>query len=119
MVGGGGLQGAPTTILCLNKVDLHSEERAKELRREYPGAVMISALEGCEALLEEVYRAIASERERMEILIPHAEYAAASRLYGTAEIHAQENTTDGLWMDVSLPRSASANYASYKVGREK
>ena len=113
-----GDQGRPT-ILCLNKVDLHSEERAKELRREYPGAVMISALEGCEALLEEVYRAIASERERMEILIPHAEYAAASRLYGTAEIHAQENTTDGLWMDVSLPRSASANYASYKVGREK
>jgi GTPase len=113
-----GAQGRPT-ILCLNKVDLLSEERAKELRREYPGAVMISALEGCEALLEEVYRAIASERERMEILIPHAEYAAASRLYGTAEIHAQENTTDGLWMDVSLPRSASANYASYKVGREK
>jgi GTP-binding protein HflX len=113
-----GAQGRPT-ILCLNKVDLLSEERAKELRREYPGAVMISALEGCEALLEEVYRAIASERERMEILIPHAEYAAASRLYGTAEIHAQENTTDGLWMDVSLPRSASANYAYYKVGREK
>ena len=113
-----GAQGRPT-ILCLNKVDLLSEERAKELRREYPGTVMISALEGCEALLEKVYRAIASERERMEILIPHAEYAAASRLYGTAEIHAQENTTDGLWMDVSLPRSASANYASYKVGREK
>src|SRR3712207_1813825 len=113
-----GAQGRPT-ILCLNKVDLLSEERAKELRREYPGAVMISALEGCEALLEEVYRAIASERERMEILIPHAEYAAASRLYGTAEIHAQENTTDGLWMDVSLPRSASAKYATYKVGREE
>jgi GTPase len=107
------------TILCLNKMDLLSEERAKELRREYPGAVMISALEGCEALLEEVYRAIASERERMEILIPHAEYAAASRLYGTAEIHAQENTNSGLWMDVSLPRSASAKYASYKVGREE
>ena len=112
-----GAQGGPT-ILCLNKMDLVSQERAKELRREYPGAVLISALEGCEALLEEVYRAIASERERMEILIPHAEYAAASRLYGTAEIHAQENTTSGLWMDVSLPRSASAKYASYKVVRE-
>ena len=115
--GGSGPQGAPT-ILCLNKMDLLSEDRAKELRREYPGAVLMSALEGCEVLLEEVYRAIASERERMEILIPHAEYAAASRLYGTAEIHAQENTTSGLWMDVSLPRSASAKYAPYKVGGE-
>jgi GTPase len=104
-----------STILCLNKMDLVSEERASELRREYPGAVTISALEDCDALLEEIYRAIASGRERMEVLIPHAEYAAASRLYGTAEIHAQENTTRGLWMDVSLPRSASAKYAPYKV----
>jgi GTP-binding protein HflX len=105
-----------STILCLNKMDLVSEEREGELRRDYPGAVMISALlDGCDALLEEIYRTIASGRERMEVLIPHAEYAAASRLYGTAEIHAQENTTRGLWMDVSLPRSASARYTPYKV----
>ena len=76
---------------------------------------MLSALEGCEALLEEIYRSIASGRERMEVLIPHAEYAAATRLYGLAEIHAQENTTQGLWMDVSLPGSVSAKYAPYKV----
>jgi GTPase len=103
------------TILCLNKMDLVSEEREAELRREYPGAVMLSALEGCEALLEEIYRSIASGRERMEVLIPHAEYAAASRLYGAAEIHAQEDTEAGLWMDISLPRSASARYAPYRV----
>src|SRR3712207_1038880 len=108
------------TILCLNKMDLVSEERARKLRRSYPEAAMISALGGaCDELLEKVYAAIASQRERMQVFIPHAKYAAASRLYGLAEIHAQENTTDGLWMDVSLPRSASAKYASYKVGREK
>ncbi|MDP8948987.1 MAG: GTPase HflX [Actinomycetota bacterium] len=107
--------GPGPTMLCLNKMDLVSEEREVELRREYPGAVMISALEDCEALLGEIYRAIASGRERMEVLIPHAEYAVASRLYGTAEIHAQENTTKGLWMDVSLPRSASDRYAPYRV----
>ncbi len=107
--------GGTTPVLCLNKMDLVSEEREAELRREYPGGVMLSALEGCEALLEEIYRSIASERERMEVLIPHAEYAAASRLYGAAEIHAQEDTEAGLWMDVSLPRSASARYAPYRV----
>jgi GTP-binding protein HflX len=105
-----------STILCLNKMDLVSEEREGELRRDYPGAVMISALlDGCDALVEEIYRTIASGRERMEVLIPHAEYAAASRLYGTAEIHAQEDREAGLWMDVSLPRSASAKYAPYRV----
>ena len=51
----------------------------------------------------------------MEVVIPHAEYAAASRLYGLAEIHAQENTASGLWMDISLPRSAAAKYAPYRV----
>lgn len=102
-------------VLCLNKMDLVSEERAAELRREYPEAVMINALGGCEALLEEIYRRVASGRERMEVFIPHAEYAAASRLYGLAEIHAQENTASGLRMDVSLPRAAAARYASYRV----
>jgi GTPase len=103
------------TIVCLNKIDLVSEERASEVRREYPETVMISALESCDPLLEEIYRAISSGRERVEVLIPHSEYAAATRLYGTAEIHAQENTASGLWMDVSLPHSASAKYAPYKI----
>jgi GTPase len=105
-----------TTVLCLNKMDLVSEEREAELKRAYPGGVMIRALvDGCEALLEEIYHTIASGRERMEVLIPHAEYSAASRLYGRAEIHAQEDREAGLWMDVSLPRSASAKYAPYRV----
>src|SRR5215208_4966470 len=114
-LGEGNGSAAGTTILCLNKMDLVSEERAAELGREYPESVTISALEGCEVLLEAIYRSIASGRERMEVLIPHAEYAAASRLYGTAEIHAREDTEAGLWMDVSLPRSASAKYAPYRV----
>jgi GTPase len=110
---GSGPEGA--TILCLNKMDLVPRDRTRELRRDYPEAVMISALRGCDALLERIYGVIASERERMEVFIPHAEYAAVSRLYGLAEIHAQENTDAGLWMDVSLPRAASARYAPYKV----
>jgi GTP-binding protein HflX len=110
---GSGPEGA--AILCLNKMDLVPRDRTRELRRDYPEAVMISALRGCDALLERIYGVIASERERMEVFIPHAEYAAVSRLYGLAEIHAQENTDAGLWMDVSLPRAACARYAPYKV----
>lgn len=107
---------AEKTVLCLNKMDVVSGERARELRREHPEAVTISALEeGCEALLERIYDEIAAQRERMQVFIPHAEYAAASRLYGLAEIHAQENTTSGLRMDVSLPRAAAARYAHYRV----
>jgi GTP-binding protein HflX len=114
-LGAGNGPGPGAEILCLNKMDLVSAERARELLREYPEAVMISALEDYEALLEVIYGVIASERERMEVFIPHAEYAAASRLFGLAEIHAQENTDSGVRMDVSLPRAAAARYASYRV----
>jgi GTP-binding protein HflX len=107
--------GTGPMVMCLNKMDLVSETRAAELRRDHPHAVTISATWDCGALLGEIYRAIASRRERMRVFIPHAEYAAASRLYGLAEIHAQENTESGLWMDVSVPRSASGKYASYRV----
>src|SRR5918998_6185588 len=107
--------GPGSIIMCLNKMDLVSAERAAELRRDHPQAVTISATLDCEALVEEIYHVIASRRERMRVFIPHADYAAASRLYGLAEIHAQENTDSGLWMDVSLPRSASGKYASYRV----
>jgi GTPase len=107
--------GTGPMVMCLNKMDLVSDSRAAELRRDHPQAVLISAIENCEALVEEIYRAIASRRERMRVFIPHAEYAAASRLYGLAEIHAQENTESGLWMDVSLPSSASGKYAPYRV----
>jgi len=114
-LGEGNGSGPGAEILCLNKMDLVSAERARELGREYPEAVMISALGDWEALLEAIYDIIASERERMEVFIPHAEYAAASRLYGLAEIYAQENTDSGLRMDVSLPRAVAARYASYRV----
>jgi GTP-binding protein HflX len=107
--------GPGSIIMCINKRDLISAERAAELRRDHPQAVMISATLDTEALVEEIYHAIASRRERMRVFIPHADYAAASRLYGLAEIHAQENTDSGLWMDVSLPRSASGKYSPYRV----
>ena len=110
-----GASGGTGPVLCLNKMDLVSEKRAKDLAREFPDAVKISALNGCELLLDEIYRRVAEQRERMQVLIPHSEYGAASRLYGLAEIHAQRNTDTGLWLDVSLPRSASARYRPYRV----
>jgi GTP-binding protein HflX len=106
---------AATTILCLNKIDLLGKERLRDLRAEFPHALTISALSGCEELLQKIYDCIASDRSRMAVLIPHSDYAAASHLYGLAEIHAQEDTPAGVWMDVSLPASATARYAPYRT----
>src|SRR5215213_10088467 len=104
-----------TTILCLNKTDLIGEERLHELRADYPDAVMISALHDCEDLLESIYASISAQRQRMSLLIPHSDYAAASHLYGLAEIHTRENTPEGVRMDVSLPNSAAFRYTPYRT----
>ena len=115
LLSGAGEDGNGThEILCLNKTDLVGPRRVRDLRSWYPDAVFLSAAESVEPLLDAVYREISSDRERMEVLIPHAEYAEASRLYGLAEIHARESTDAGTWMDISLPRSASARYSPYR-----
>lgn len=103
-------------ILCLNKLDLVSEERALRLKKDYPGAVMISAVSGgTAALLERIYATIARDRERMSLIIPHSEYASASRLYGLAEIHGSSESEAGVRFDVTLPRHVAGRYARYRV----
>jgi 50S ribosomal subunit-associated GTPase HflX len=99
----------------LNKTDLIDGERVWELSAEYPDAVMISALHDCQHLLERIYASISAQRQRMSLLIPHSDYAAASHLYGLAEIHSRQNTPEGVRMDVSLPRSATFRYATYST----
>jgi len=105
-----------TRILCLNKIDLLAGSRLKGLAMDYPGAVSISAIEGdLYPLLDAIYDSISSGWERMEILIPHSEYGASSGLYGSAQIHASRDTTSGLWLDVTLPRSSAARYSRYRA----
>jgi GTP-binding protein HflX len=102
-------------ILCLNKMDLVPEGRARDLVLLYPDAVTISARTDAGPLLDAIYAEISEGRERLQLLIPYDDYGAASRLYGLADIHSRRTTEEGLWMDVSLPRAASAKYAPYRV----
>jgi GTP-binding protein HflX len=111
----GDIQKGSANILCLNKADLLSPEELADLRLDYPEAVFISARRDITPLLNAVHNSIASDMERVEVLIPHSDYGAATQLYGRAEIHASENTTDGLRMDVTLPKSTSRKYAHYRV----
>ena len=107
---------AERAVLCLTKLDLLSRSRIGELRAEHPGAIEISARRGeVGPLVERIHETISAGRRRMELLIPHAEYRAASRLYGRAEIHASENTAEGVRLDVTLPARLTGEYAPYSV----
>lgn len=108
-----GISTSEDPILCLNKVDLVPDTAV--LDRKYPGAVKISALQDVDPLRKAIYERISESRTRMKILIPHAEYPLATRLYGVAEIHATEETEDGICMDVTLSRETAPKYAPYRV----
>lgn len=104
-----------SVILCLNKGDLLSARQVRDLVEDYPESVMISARHDAGALLEAIYDSIAESRRRMSILIPYAEYGKAASLYGKAEIHDSRSTVEGTWMDVTLPKSISGEYAHFRV----
>lgn len=106
-------------ILCLNKLDLLSNRDLDKIRVDYPEAVLMSAREDASPLTERIRDLIASLGERMEILIPHSEYGEVSRLYGKARIHASKNTEEGVFLDVTVPESASDKYSRYQIAKEE
>jgi GTPase len=107
--------GSRKAVLCLNKIDLLSEKRRRELASTYPEALLISAKLDASPLLDAINTALASDRVRLRLLIPHAEYGAVGGLYGTAEIHAREDTEEGLKLDVTLTKAQARRYALYRT----
>ena len=112
---GGFDAGGREAVLCLNKIDLLSEERRRELASIYPRAVSISAKLDGSPLLDAINSALASNRVRVHLLIPHAEYGLVGGLYGRAEIHAREDTEEGLKLDVTLTKPQASRYAHYRT----
>ena len=113
--GASGATRSREAVLCLNKIDLVSEEGRRELASSYPEAVLISARRDASLLLEAINAALASNRVRVRLLIPHAEYGAVGGLYGRAEIHAREDTEEGLKLDVTLTKPQASRYAHYRT----
>src|SRR5918993_463582 len=113
--GGGFGVGNREAVLCLNKIDLLSGERRRELASTYPEAVLMSARRDASPLLDVINQALATDRVRVCLLIPHAEYGAVGGLYGKAEIHAREDTEEGLKLEVTLAKPLVNRYARYRI----
>lgn len=113
--GGGFGVGNREAVLCLNKIDLLSGERRRELASSYPESVLISARRDASPLLDAINQALATDRVRVRLLIPHAEYGAVGGLYGKAEIHAREDTEEGIKLEVTLAKPLVNRYARYRI----
>ncbi|HVF02865.1 MAG TPA: GTPase HflX [Rubrobacteraceae bacterium] len=103
------------TVLCLNKSDMIPEDRGQELAVRYPDSVLMSALRDARLLLDAVNSRLARSRVRLRLLIPHAEHRLVSALYGRAEIHERNDTTQGIELDVTLAEPQARRYAHYRT----
>lgn len=102
-------------VLCLNKIDVLSEERRRELAASYPGAVLMSARQDASPLRDAINGALSRSGVRMLLLIPHSDYGVVGDLYGRAEIHTREDTEEGLEIDVTLSKPQARRYAHYRT----
>ncbi|MFN8186854.1 MAG: GTPase HflX [Gaiellales bacterium] len=117
VLAGIGVRDAPVELV-LNKVDALDLLARRRLRNRFPDALQISARtgEGLAALRARVAEVFVDRFEPVRLLIPHADGAVLSELYGLgAPIEERVDRPDGVLVIARLPRVQLPRYARYLV----
>lgn len=113
-----GRSGSMDSVLCLNKTDLLDEPTLKELKRSYPEALFISALDNEPTeLIDAIAERMTKKRERIQLLLPHDKYKEVNLIYEKSEIHSREDLNTGVYMDITLPGHLVDRYSEYVTTR--
>lgn len=111
-----GRSGSMDLVLCLNKTDLLDEPTLKELKRSYPEALFISALDNKPAeLIDAIAERMTKKRERIQLLLPHDRYKEVNLIYEKSEIHSREDLNTGVYLDITLPKHLIDRYLEYVI----
>jgi GTPase len=104
-------------LLALNKVDLVDEQRRRELRFRYPGAVQVSARtgEGLAELRNAVEGRFLSSLRPMELLVPYEEGGQLSELHDLAGEIEREETAQGVRVKARIPAGVAARFERFSV----
>jgi GTP-binding protein HflX len=109
-------------IVVLNKIDVVDPLGRRRLANRYPAAVRISARTGenLDELKHRVAEFFADRYVDVDLLIPHAEGAALSALYGAgAPITGREDVAEGVLVHARLPRGLVSRYARFRVDERR
>ena len=103
-------------LLALNKVDLLSPERRRELTFRFPEGVQVSAETG--EGLAELGRAVEARflvtLRPMELLVPYEEGGRLSELHDLAGEMEREDTAEGVLVRARVPVSAAARFERFE-----
>jgi GTPase len=102
-------------VLAMNKVDLLEQERRRELRFRFPGAVQMSAEtgEGLDELREALEARFLSSLEPMELLVPYEEGGRLSELHELAGEMEREETAEGVRVRARVPAAVVPRFERF------
>jgi GTPase len=104
-------------VLVLNKADLLSEDRRRELGLRHPDGVIVSAItgEGVDALGERIEAEFERTLRPMELLLPYAEGGRLAELHDLAGDMVREDTPEGVLVRANVPAGVAERFAAYET----
>ncbi|MDQ4047794.1 MAG: GTPase HflX [Actinomycetota bacterium] len=104
-------------LLALNKVDLVSHERRRELSFRFPRALQVSAEtgEGLEALRRGIEARFLASLKPMELLVPYDEGGRLSELHEVAGDMERVDTPEGVIVRARVPAAAAARFERFAL----
>ena len=104
-------------LLALNKIDLVSDERRRQLWFRFPRALQVSAEtgEGLEELRAGIEARFLASLRPMELLVPYDEGGRLSELHELAGDMEREDTAEGVIVRARVPASAAARFERFAV----
>ena len=104
-------------VLVLNKADLLTDDRRRELGHRHPDAVLVSAVtgEGLDGLRERVEAEFERTLRPMELLLPYAEGGRLAELHDLAGDMEREDTAEGVLVRANVPAGVAERFAEWST----
>ena len=109
--------GETPRLLALNKIDLLSDERRRELSFRFPQAVQVSAEtgEGLGALREAIEARFLASLKPMDLLVPYGEGGTISELHDVAGELERTDTAEGVRVRARVPVAAAPRFERFST----
>ncbi|HEX3279441.1 MAG TPA: GTPase HflX [Thermoleophilaceae bacterium] len=104
-------------LLALNKIDLLSDERRRELSFRFPQAVQVSAEtgEGLGELREAIEARFLASLKPMDLLVPYGEGGTISELHDVAGELERTDTAEGVRVRARVPVAAAPRFERFST----